>query len=248
MCQLFTCCLDGCVCDVINNLRSFIRSQDHVHLSDRLDVIARNKCYMFKLFRFVSKLSLLEKYSVLTGRKDFSPDETAELKAVTHSILKRLKEKDFSILIRALETQGGCETPCIFFHNPERLGKRVAVEPQLVLFRIFRLPQIRSSSELKHIASCSSCSSLDKKVCINPYHYSAVMSTGKFHVLNLEMLLCKTTIVPVFVYELAFNVFCILFAYETALSVLSFRSTSEAILIDSLQDQSVGFIQHFPAP
>lgn len=133
---------------------------------------------MFKLFRFVSKLSLLEKYSVLTGRKDFSPDETAELKAVTHSILKRLKEKDFSILIRALETQGGCETPCIFFHNPERLGKRVAVEPQLVLFRIFRLPQIRSSNELKHIASCSSCSSLDKKVCINPYHYSAVMSTG----------------------------------------------------------------------
>ena len=138
---------------------------------------------MFKLFRFVSKVSLLEKFSVLTGSKDFSPDESAELKAVTHSILKRLREKDLSALVRALETQGGCETPCIFFHSHEGLGKRVAVEPHLVLFRVFRLPQVRSSSELKHIASCSSCYGLDK-VCINPYHYSAVMSTGKSYVLN----------------------------------------------------------------
>ena len=191
MCQLLTCCLDGSVCDVISKHRFFLRFQDHVHLSDRLDVIARNKCYMFKLFRFVSKLSLLEKYSVLTGRKDFSPDESAELKAVTHSILKRLKEKDFAVLIRALETQGGCETPCIFFQTHERLGKRVAVEPQLVLFRIFRLPQIRSSSEIKHIASCSSCNGLEKKQCINPFHFSAVMSTGKFYVVKLEILLHK---------------------------------------------------------
>lgn len=161
---------------MINNLRSFLRFQYHAHLFDRLDVIARNKCYMFKLFRFVSKVSLLEKFSVLTGSKDFSPDESAELKAVTHSILKRLREKDLSALVRALETQGGCETPCIFFHSHEGLGKRVAVEPHLVLFRVFRLPQVRSSSELKHIASCSSCYGLDK-VCINPYHYSAVMST-----------------------------------------------------------------------
>lgn len=178
-CQLFTCCLDGCVCGVISSkLRSFLRLHGHENLSDRLDVLATNKCYMFKLFRFVSKLSLLEKYSVLTGRKDFSPDESAELKAVTDSILKRLKGEDFSALLRALETQGGCETPCIFFQTHERLGKRVVVEPQVVLFRIFRLPQIRSLSELKHIATGSSCNGLDKKVCINPFHYSAVMSTG----------------------------------------------------------------------
>ena len=144
---------------------------------------------MFKLFRFVSKLSLLEKYSVLTDRKDFSSDESAELKAVTHSILKRLKEQDFSALVQVLENRGGYKTPCIFFQTHERLGKRVVVEPQVVLFRIFRLPQIRSSSELKHIAPCSSCYELDKKVCINPYHYSAVMSAGKSSILKSEIFL-----------------------------------------------------------
>lgn len=141
-------------------------------------MIAKNKCYMFKLFRFaLRKLSLLEKFSVLPGCKDFSPEESAELEALTHSILKRLKDSDFAALVQALETQGGCETPCIFIHSHERLEKRVAVEPHLVLFRIFRLPQIRSSSELKHNASCLSSYGLDKNVCINPYHYSAVMYT-----------------------------------------------------------------------
>lgn len=155
-------------------------------------MIAKNKCYMFKLFRFaLRKLSLLEKFSVLPGCKDFSPEESAELEALTHSILKRLKDSDFAALVQALETQGGCETPCIFIHSHERLEKRVAVEPHLVLFRIFRLPQIKSSSELKHNASCLSSYGLDKNVCINPYHYSAVMYTGKFYVINLVILLSK---------------------------------------------------------
>lgn len=159
-------------------------------------MVAKNKCYMFKLFRFaLRKLSLLEKFSVLPGCKDFSPEESAELEALTHSILKRLKDSDFAALVQALETQGGCETPCIFIHSHERLEKRVAVEPHLVLFRIFRLPQIKSSSELKHIASCLSSNGLDKNVCINPYHYSAVMYTGKFYVIDLVLLLCKVTCV-----------------------------------------------------
>ena len=143
---------------------------------------------MFKLFGFVSKLSLLDKYSVIYGdRTNLLPDESAELKALAHSILKRLREKDFSCLVRALEKRGGCETPCIFFQTHERLGKRVVLEPQVVLFRIFRLPQIRSLSELKHIAACSPCHDIDGKVCINPFHYSATISSGLFTVVKSEI-------------------------------------------------------------
>lgn len=173
---------------MIKRLPSFVGSEDHTNLADQLNVIARNKCYMFKLFGFVSKLSLLDKYSVIYGdRTNLLPDESAELKALAHSILKRLREKDFSCLVRALEKRGGCETPCIFFQTHERLGKRVVLEPQVVLFRIFRLPQIRSLSELKHIAACSPCHDIDGKVCINPFHYSATISSGLFTVVKSEI-------------------------------------------------------------
>lgn len=173
---------------MIKRLPSFVALEDHANFADQLNVIARNKCYMFKLFGFVSKLSLLDKYSVIYGdRTNLLPDESAELKAVAHSILKRLRGKDFSSLARALEKQGGCETPCIFFQTHERLGKRVVVEPQVVLFRIFRLPQIQNLSELKHIAACSPCHDIDGKVCINPFHYSATISSGLFIVVKSEI-------------------------------------------------------------
>lgn len=182
ICQLFTCRLD--VCDVIRELRSFVRFKGHAHLSYRLDVIAENKCvaYMFKLFRLVSKLSALDKYFVPAGRKDYSPEEGSELKSITHSILKRLKEKELSTLQRALETHGGLQTTCIFFPTYESLAcsRQPLVEPQVVLYRVFRLPQVRSSTELKRIPCCSPHNGLDKKVCINPYHYSAIMNTGWF--------------------------------------------------------------------
>lgn len=218
ICQLLTCCLDVQACDVIKELRSFLRFVDHANLSDRLDVIAKYKCvaYMFKLLRLVSKLSVLENYFVPTGRKDFSPEESAELKSVTHSILKRLHEKEFSALQRALESRGGLETTCVFFPTHERLGRRVVVEPQVVLFRVFRLPQVRSSAELKRSPCCSTRNGLDKKVCINPYHYSAIMNTGKFCAMKFEILL--KALLWQCLCSRFYNIFCISFAYETVLS------------------------------
>lgn len=189
---------------MIKELRSFLRFIGHAHLSNRLDVIAKNKCvaYMFKLLRLVSKLSVLENYFVPAGRKDFSPEESAELKSITDSILKRLKEKEFSALRRALESHGGLETTCIFFPTLERLGcRREVVEPQLVLYRVFRLPQVRSSAELKRTPCCSKRNDLDKKVCINPYHYSAIMNTGLF--LRIEIRnLAQSALMSVFVFEI----------------------------------------------
>lgn len=132
---------------------------------------------MFKLLRLVSKLSPLENYFVLTGRKDFSPEESAELKSITHSILKRLNDNEFAALRTALESKGGLQTSCIFFPRHERLGRRVVVEPQVVLYRVFRLPQVRSSAELKRSSCCSTRNGLDKNVCINPFHYSTFVNT-----------------------------------------------------------------------
>lgn len=167
---------------MIKELRSSFRILGHANLSDRLNVIAKNKCsaYMFKLLRLVNKLSLLESYFVLTARKDFSPEESAELKSITHSILKRLNDSEFTALQTALESKGGLQTSCIFFPTHERLGKRVVVEPQVVLYRVFRLPQVRSSSELKRSPCCSTRNGFDKKVCINPFHYSTVVNSGRF--------------------------------------------------------------------
>ena len=135
---------------------------------------------MFKSFRLISKLSLFEDYSVLKASKESSSEESTELKRITLSILKRLKEKEFAALYRALKSQGGLESSCIFFPTHERLGKRRVLEPQVVFYRVFRLPQVRSSNELKRIVSCSSCSGLAREVCINPYHYSAIMDIGKY--------------------------------------------------------------------
>lgn len=165
---------------MIKELRSSLRILGHANLSDRLDVIAKNKCsaYMFKLLRLVSKLSPLENYFVLTGRKDFSPEESAELKSITHSILKRLNDNEFAALRTALESKGGLQTSCIFFPRHERLGRRVVVEPQVVLYRVFRLPQVRSSAELKRSSCCSTRNGLDKNVCINPFHYSTFVNAG----------------------------------------------------------------------
>lgn len=157
---------------------------------------------MFKLLRLVSKLSLLEDFYVLTGRKEFSPEESAELKSLTHSILKRLKEKDFTALRKALESHGGLETACVFFPTHERLGRREVVEPQLVLYRLFRLPQVRSSTELKRSPCCSARNGLDKKVCINPFHYSTIMTTGKLVLCHEIQNLLKATLMTMFVYEI----------------------------------------------
>ena len=243
ICQLLRCCLDVQACDVIKELRTFLRFVDHAILSDRLDVIAKYKCvaYMFKLLRLVSKLSVLENYFVPTGRKDFSPEESAELKSVTHSILKRLHEKEFSTLQRALESHGGLETTCVFFPTHERLGRRVVVEPQLVLFRVFRLPQVRSLAELKRSPCCSTHNGLDKKVCINPYHYSAIMNTGMFYVLKFEVLL--KALLWQCLCSRFYNFFCISFAYETVLSRFAVSFSLWFIWCFTYQGKSVRFIR-----
>lgn len=135
---------------------------------------------MLRSFRQAFKLSLVEKYA-LVGPSNSADvlDELTELKAAGHSILKRLKEKDAVTLSKAVENKGATETKCIIFGVNERLGKRTVSEPQVVLYRLFRQPSVYSSTQLKRRLCCSHVRGQDGRICINPYHYSAVFEPGK---------------------------------------------------------------------
>ena len=140
---------------------------------------------MFKSVRLAIKVSLLEKYSLVgrkvgdsTSKSAAVPDELTELKATGHSIIKRLKERDFTALSRAIETKGTTETKCVVFGGNERLGKRVVNDPQVVLYRLFRQLDIQNLAQLKRRLCCSHVRGQDGKICINPYHYSAILEPG----------------------------------------------------------------------
>lgn len=148
---------------------------------------------MFKSVRLTSKVSLLEKYS-LAGRIDSTSKSAAvqgeltELKATAHCIVKRLKERDLTALSRAIEDKGGTETKCVLFGSNERVGKRVVSEPQVTLYRVFRQPSVKSAAQLRRRLCCSHILGTDDKICINPYHYSAILepdfSRPAMHVLT----------------------------------------------------------------
>ncbi|XP_031560135.1 mothers against decapentaplegic homolog 6-like isoform X2 [Actinia tenebrosa] len=102
-------------------------------------------------------------------------DKIAELKDTTNSILKRLKVCELGFLLQALQSRGGDVSSCVFYPCDDRIGKRIIHEPHLIVYRTFRHPGIQSVSELKHLAVCSRHDVTNEKICINPYHYSAVV-------------------------------------------------------------------------
>lgn len=134
---------------------------------------------MFNLFtvaNFHNTSHLIQnllKFCVLNG------DKIAELKDTAHSILKRLKVCELGFLLQALESRGGDVSSCVFYPCDDRIGKRIIHEPHLIVYRTFRQPGIQSVSELKHLAVCSRHDVTNEKICINPYHYSAVVQIGE---------------------------------------------------------------------
>lgn len=97
-----------------------------------------------------------------------------ELKSVTHSLLKRLKEKPLELLSQAVESRGGLHTACVLMaRNEVRVGKQT-LAPQLLLCRLFRWPDLKQLFELKRLYPCEgfSRSADHATVCCNPYHFS----------------------------------------------------------------------------
>ncbi|XP_038276729.1 mothers against decapentaplegic homolog 6 isoform X2 [Dermochelys coriacea] len=96
-----------------------------------------------------------------------------ELKSVTYSLLKRLKERALDSLVEAVESRGGMPSGCVLVSRTElRLGGQAA-PPQLLLGKLFRWPDLQHPAELKPLCECQSFGLADSPtVCCNPYHFS----------------------------------------------------------------------------
>ncbi|NWV17919.1 SMAD7 protein, partial [Calcarius ornatus] len=97
-----------------------------------------------------------------------------ELKALTHAVLKRLKERQLEGLLHAVESRGGARTPCLLLpaKADSRLGQHWYPLPVL-LCKVFRWPDLRHCSEVKRLCCCESYGKAHSElVCCNPHHLS----------------------------------------------------------------------------
>lgn len=105
----------------------------------------------------------------------------AELKALTHSVLRRIKEKHLEVLLQAVESRGGARSPCLLL--PSKVDAKVGQQPYslpTLLYKVFRWPDLRSSSELKRLACCESYGKTNPDpVCCNPHHMSRLCELGE---------------------------------------------------------------------
>ncbi|XP_067114586.1 mothers against decapentaplegic homolog 7 isoform X3 [Osmerus mordax] len=98
----------------------------------------------------------------------------AELKALTHSILKKIKDKQLEVLLQAVESKGGARSPCLLLPSKvdTKLGQQSYSLP-LLLYKVFRWPDLRHSSELKRLSCCESYGKINPElICCNPHHMS----------------------------------------------------------------------------
>uniref|UniRef100_A0A8C7TEH4 Mothers against decapentaplegic homolog n=1 Tax=Oncorhynchus mykiss TaxID=8022 RepID=A0A8C7TEH4_ONCMY len=98
----------------------------------------------------------------------------AELKALTHSILKKIKEKQLEGLLQAVESKGGARSPCLLLPSKvdTKLGQQSYSLP-LLLYKVFRWSDLRHCSELKRLPCCESYGKINPElVCCNPHHMS----------------------------------------------------------------------------
>lgn len=107
--------------------------------------------------------------------------EAAELKALSHTVLKRLKEKHLEGLLQAVESKGGTRTSCLLLPSKvdSKLGQFWYSLP-LLLCKVFRWPDLRPCSEVKRLCCCESYGKTHPDlVCCNPYHLSRLCELGK---------------------------------------------------------------------
>lgn len=131
---------------------------------------------------FRSRRSLLVKriWKYRVHNETESSSETAEeieLKSVTHSMLKRLKEKQLEALVQSIESQGGEITECVLLPKGEQRLGRKTIMPQVLCCKLWRWADLTNASDLKRMPCCSS-STDPLYQCCNPYHWSLVTRPG----------------------------------------------------------------------
>lgn len=104
-----------------------------------------------------------------------------ELKALTHAVLKRCKERQLEGLLRAVESRGAARTPCVLLpaRGEARLGAQRDALPAL-LCRVFRWPELRHGAPLKRLRGCCQADGAapTELVCCNPHHLSRLCELG----------------------------------------------------------------------
>ncbi|KAG8456855.1 hypothetical protein GDO86_002587 [Hymenochirus boettgeri] len=101
--------------------------------------------------------------------------EAAEVKSLTHSVLKKLKEKQLEGLVQAVEGKGGSRGPCLLLPAGKlepRAGQTFLPLP-LLLCKVFRWPDLRHSAQVKRLNCCDSYGKNNPDLlCCNPHHLS----------------------------------------------------------------------------
>ena len=108
----------------------------------------------------------------------YSYQDEMELKTVSHTMLKRLRERQLDILIQSVESKGGETTDCVLLPKDElRVGRRT-VSAHVLCCQLWRWPNITPNTEMKRLPCCTTADD-PVYVCCNPYHWSLLMKTGK---------------------------------------------------------------------
>ncbi|KAM3910025.1 mothers against decapentaplegic homolog 6-like isoform 1-T1 [Leptodactylus fuscus] len=96
------------------------------------------------------------------------------LRPAVHQLFKKLKDEQLWQLLQAVEGRGRWDGGCILLPWEVRAGKQ-ALPPQVLVCRLYRWPDLRTSTELKSLSQCQNFwrrSGDGTSVCCTPYHYS----------------------------------------------------------------------------
>lgn len=128
------------------------------------------------------KSSLIKKIWKLTKLSDMAKSDSIVLESKLRSILKGLGEVDLDILLKSIQSNGGIDTDCVLVMANEgrHCNRKNINEPKFTLARAFRFPQLTSDDNLRHLPCCCRHLSVTSySDCINPYHVSLVVETGR---------------------------------------------------------------------
>ncbi|KAM4013960.1 mothers against decapentaplegic homolog 6-like isoform 1-T3 [Anomaloglossus baeobatrachus] len=96
------------------------------------------------------------------------------LRLAAHLLFKKLKDEQLWRLSEAVESRGRWDSGCVWLPWEGRGGKQ-ALPPQVLVCRLYRWPDLRTTAELKSLSHCENFwrrSAEGTSICCNPYHLS----------------------------------------------------------------------------